>query len=149
MKSLALFVSFLNRQFTKYSDAAPSGEMEIKMNITTPDNNFEECCEQHHHSLEGLQIPDTQKITLAADFFKAFADPTRVRILCALWESELCVCDISELVGMSQSAVSHQLRYLRQSKLIKCRREGKSVIYSLADHHVRLIINCALEHINE
>ena len=94
-------------------------------------------------------LPDEKEVTSMADFFKAFSDPTRVRILCALWEHELCVCDISTLLGMTPSAISHQLRFLRQSRLIKCRREGKTVFYSLADEHVQSIINCAKEHVNE
>ncbi len=83
------------------------------------------------------------------DFFKAFADVTRIKILRALWEHELCVCDIAKLLNMTQSAISHQLRFLKQSKLIKNRRDGKTVFYSLDDEHVQLIINCAFEHINE
>lgn len=94
-------------------------------------------------------LPSERTVGAMADFFKAFSDPTRVRILCALWEHELCVCDISTLLGMTQSAISHQLRFLRQARLIKSRREGKAVFYSLADEHVQSIINCAKDHINE
>ena len=94
-------------------------------------------------------LPNEKEVTAMADFFKAFSDMTRVRILCALWEHELCVCDISTLLGMTPSAISHQLRFLRQSRLITCRREGKTVFYSLADEHVQSIINCAKEHVNE
>ena len=105
-------------------------------------------CENEAESLSG-HMPSDETVSHAVDFFKAFADITRVRILCALWEKELCVCDISALLEMSQSAISHQLRFLKQTRLVKSRREGKSVFYSLADQHVQSIINCAFEHINE
>lgn len=94
-------------------------------------------------------LPSDETAAEMTDFFKAFADMTRVKILRALWEHELCVCDIAKLLNMTQSAISHQLRFLKQGKLIKSRRDGKSVFYSLADEHVQLIINCAAEHINE
>ena len=78
-----------------------------------------------------------------------FGDPTRVKILYVLLESELCVCDIAQLLGLTQTAVSHQLRVLKNSKLVKFRREGKMVFYSLADDHVHSIIAQGLEHVNE
>lgn len=78
-----------------------------------------------------------------------FGDSTRIKILYALFESEMCVCDIAQLLNMTQSAISHQLRSLKQSKLVKYRREGKTVFYSLADAHVRTIINQGLEHVEE
>ena len=84
-----------------------------------------------------------------AELFKVFGDTTRIRILYALFEAELCVCDIARLLGMSQSAISHQLRILKGSKLVKYRREGKTVFYSLADGHVRTIIGQGLEHVEE
>ena len=84
-----------------------------------------------------------------ADFFKLFGDSTRVKILYALSRSELCVGDIAELLGMTQSAISHQLRILKQSKLVKGRREGKTVLYSLADNHVTTILAQGIEHIVE
>ena len=80
---------------------------------------------------------------------KVFGDSTRIRILYVLFESEMCVCDIAQLLNMTQSAISHQLRILKQSKLVKNRREGKSVFYSLADSHVYSIINQGFEHISE
>ena len=76
-----------------------------------------------------------------ADFYKVFGDATRVKILCVLLESEMCVCDLAELLGMTQSAISHQLRVLKQMKLVKNRREGKTVYYSLADRHIQAIIS--------
>ena len=93
------------------------------------------------------QMPDEEALYDLAELFKIFGDSTRIRILYVLFESEMCVCDIAQLLGMSQSAISHQLRCLKQSKLVKCRRDGKTVFYSLADGHVRTIINQGMEHI--
>ena len=84
-----------------------------------------------------------------ADLFKGFGDPTRIRILYALSVEELCVQDIADRLSMTQSAISHQLRILKQNKLVKSRREGKSIFYSLADDHVRTIIGQGREHIEE
>ena len=84
-----------------------------------------------------------------ADLFKGFADPTRVHILYLLAEQEQCVTDIAEKVDLSQSAISHQLRILKQMQLIKFRREGKNVWYSLADDHVKTILQMGLEHVLE
>ncbi len=95
------------------------------------------------------EMPDLEELMTLADLFKVFGDTTRVRILYLLFESELCVCDISTLLGMNQSAISHQLRVLKQAKLVKARREGKTVFYSLADQHVRTIIGNGMEHVKE
>ena len=95
------------------------------------------------------EMPDLEELMTLADLFKVFGDTTRVRILYLLFESELCVCDISTLLGMNQSAISHQLRVLKQAKLVKARREGKTVFYSLADQHVRTIIGNGMEHVRE
>ncbi len=84
-----------------------------------------------------------------AELFKVFGDSTRIRILYSLFEREMAVCDIAKELGMTQSAISHQLRVLKQNSLVKARREGKSIIYSLADEHVRGIINQGLEHVLE
>lgn len=81
-----------------------------------------------------------------AELFKGFADPTRVHILSLLARDELCVTDISEAVDLSQSAISHQLRILKQMHLVKFRREGKNILYSLADDHVRTILKMGMEH---
>lgn len=94
-------------------------------------------------------MPDEDSLYDAAELFKVFGDSTRTNILSALMESELCVCDLSELLNMTVSAVSHQLRILRHSKLVKSRRSGKEVFYSLADDHVRGIFALAMEHIKE
>lgn len=84
-----------------------------------------------------------------ADLFKVFSDSTRIRILVSLFDGELCVGDIADRLEMSQTAISHQLRILKQNHLIKYRRDGKSVIYSIADDHVKTILNCATEHVEE
>ena len=84
-----------------------------------------------------------------ADLFKIFGDTTRIKILFSLFEEELCVREITELLGMTQSAVSHQLKVLKDAKLISNRREGKTIIYFLADDHVRSIIEKGFEHITE
>ena len=94
-------------------------------------------------------MTDEEVLYDLAELFKVFGDSTRIRILYALFEAELCVCDIARLLGMSQSAISHQLRILKGSKLVKYRREGKTVFYSLADAHVRTIIDQGREHIEE
>ena len=84
-----------------------------------------------------------------ADFYKIFGDTTRIKILYAIDKQDLCVCDIASILNMTVSAVSHQLKQLRDSNLVKTRREGKSIYYSLSDDHVRQIIDCGLEHIME
>lgn len=94
-------------------------------------------------------LPDEENLMDLADLFKVFGDTTRVRIVCALFEAELCVCDIAALLGMSKSAISHQLRVLKQSKLVKYRRDGKVVYYSLDDEHVKNIFDQALAHVRE
>ena len=93
------------------------------------------------------QIPEKETVEAIAELFKAFGDPTRVEILSLLLDSERCVGDIAQSIGMSQSAVSHQLRLLKQIHLIKFRREGKNILYSLADEHVRTILQMGLEHV--
>ena len=95
------------------------------------------------------QLPEDDILYDLADLFRIFADSTRIKILYALYESELCVGAITQLLGMTQSAVSHQLRALKQSKLVKYRREGKTIFYSLADEHVVTILAQGMEHIEE
>ena len=94
-------------------------------------------------------LPDEDTLTRLSDLFKIFGDGTRIRILYALFEEEVCVCDLAQLLGMTQSAVSHQLRVLKQARLIRSRREGKTVFYALADEHVRTLLSNGTEHINE
>ena len=94
-------------------------------------------------------VPEREILEDIAELFKGFADPTRVHILSLLVEKELCVSDIAEAVDLSQSAISHQLRILKQMHLIKFRREGKNIWYSLADEHVKTILQMGLEHVLE
>ena len=110
-----------------------------------------DCTLVHEDVVERVQkdLPDDEVLYELDDLFRVFADTTRVKILYALFEAELCVCDLSRLTGLSQSAVSHQLRTLKDSKLVKFRREGKTVYYSLADEHVRTLIGNGMEHIME
>ncbi|MBQ7718544.1 MAG: winged helix-turn-helix transcriptional regulator [Clostridia bacterium] len=94
-------------------------------------------------------MPDDDTLLNIADTFKVFSDSTRIKILCALMKSEMCVCDISALLGMTKSSVSHQLRILRQSNLVKYRKDGRVIYYSLADEHVELIFNNGFAHVTE
>lgn len=93
--------------------------------------------------------PKEEEIIEMADAFKLFSDSTRLRIICAILNKELCVCDLCELLNLTQSNVSHQLQLLRTAKLVKYRKEGKQVFYSLQDNHVEEIIRMALDHILE
>ncbi len=115
---------------------------------------FAECCESREVHEELLKIvsetlPDEEKLLDLSELFKVFGDSTRIRILFVLFEAEVCVCDLAEALHMTQSAISHQLGILKRSKLVKSRREGKSVFYSLADEHVRTIISQGMEHVSE
>lgn len=94
-------------------------------------------------------LPPDEKLYDLAELFKVFGDSTRIKILYALFEAELCVCDMAQLLGITQTAVSHQLRVLKNNKLVRFRRDGKNVFYSLADDHVRSIIGQGMEHIEE
>ncbi|HJB15319.1 MAG TPA: metalloregulator ArsR/SmtB family transcription factor [Candidatus Blautia excrementipullorum] len=112
------------------------------------------CCDTEEIHEELLKIvnetmPDELELDSLSELFKVFGDPTRIRILFILFETEVCVCDLAKALNMTQSAVSHQLRILKQSRLVKNRRDGKSVFYSLADDHVRTIIAQGREHILE
>ncbi|MDR0406221.1 MAG: metalloregulator ArsR/SmtB family transcription factor [Clostridiales bacterium] len=93
-----------------------------------------------------LKMHQDEVLYDVAELFKVFGDTTRTKIICALFENEMCVCDLTEAVGMTQSAVSHQLRILRQARLVLVRREGKSSYYSLGDNHVKRIFALAVEH---
>ena len=95
------------------------------------------------------KMPEETELYDLAELFKVFGDSTRIRILFVLFETEVCVCDLAQALNMTQSAISHQLKILKQNKLVKSRREGKSVFYSLADDHVRTIIAQGREHIEE
>ena len=116
--------------------------------------NDVECCEatEVHEDLVRLvneTMPDEEELYDLAELFKVFGDSTRIRILYVLFEAEVCVGGLAEARHMTQSAISHQLKILKQSKLVKSRREGKSIFYSLADDHVRSIIDQGKEHIEE
>ena len=105
----------------------------------------------HENIIESVRqkMPQEEKLYDLAELFKVFGDTTRVKIISALFEAELCVCDIAELLTMSPSAISHQLRVLRQARLVKHRKEGKVVFYSLDDEHIKHIFNEGLAHILE
>ena len=113
-----------------------------------------ECCETtevHEELLEIVneKMPPEETLYNLAELYKVFGDSTRIRILFVLFEAEVCVCDLARALSMTQSAISHQIRILKQNKLVKNRREGKSIFYSLADDHVRTIIAQGLDHIEE
>ena len=108
-------------------------------------------CEEHPLLIERSRasLPDADKLYNLADFFKIFGDSTRLGILFAIDKAPMCVCDISATLGMTKSAVSHQLKILRQNRLVKYKKSGKNVFYELSDNHVRDIIEKALEHVEE
>ena len=109
-------------------------------------------CIRHHEGLEEKlagQIPDEETLGRLAFFFKVFGDVTSVRILYTLLYSEMCVCDLAQTLDMTQSAISHQLRMLKQMALVKNRRDGKTVYYSLSDGHISTILSQGMEHIEE
>ena len=113
-----------------------------------------ECCEEYCTHDDVIQrarskMPDVEELYDLAELFKVFGDTTRIRILFVLFEEEMCVCDIAEMLNLTQSAISHQLRLLKQFRLVKSRRDGKTIYYSLADDHVRSIIDMGKEHIEE
>ncbi len=116
--------------------------------------NDVECCDfyqVHEDVVKAVRdkMPEEDQLYDLAEVFKVFGDSTRIKILYVLFEAEMCVCDIAQLLEMNQSAISHQLRILKQNGLVKSRREGKAVFYSLADGHVRTIMNQGMEHIQE
>ena len=116
-------------------------------------NDVETCEDKciHADRLEKVRagLPDEDELYDLAELFKVFGDSTRIRILYVLFQSELCVCDLAEALQMTQSAISHQLRVLKNADLVRIKRDGKSVIYYLADEHVRTILSCGMEHILE
>lgn len=140
----------------KYKDSCASGTKSdgtSERRISMAADELECCdCYQPHDTLVqkvNEQMPEEEELYDLAELFKVFGDSTRIRILFVLFQSEVCVCDLAETLNMTQSAISHQLRILKQSRLVKSRREGKSVFYSLADGHVRTIIAQGREHIEE
>ncbi len=117
------------------------------------DKEFDYCVEDiiHEDVIEKVKsnMPDEETLYNIAELFKVFGDSTRINIISALFNGELCVCDIAKILNMTKSAISHQLRILRQSKLVKGRKQGKEVYYSLDDEHVEQIFNMATKHIEE
>lgn len=111
------------------------------------------CEEKHIHEdiIEEVKgkLPSEEVLYDLADLFKVFGDFTRIKILCALFEHEMCVCDIAQVTNMTQSAISHQLRILKQADLVSFRREGKTIYYALKDKHVFTIYQQGLDHVNE
>lgn len=113
-----------------------------------------ECCDFIHIHKDLVEkvrreLPGEDTLYDLTELFRIFGDSTRIRILYVLFESEMCVCDIAALLGMTQSAISHQLRALKNARLVSSRREGKIVFYALADDHVKTIIDQGLEHVSE
>ncbi len=114
---------------------------EFKCEVTTVHQNL---VDQVRHNR-----PKEEKLYDLAELFKVFGDTTRIKIIWALFETEMCVCDIASLLDMTQSAISHQLRVLKQARLVKPRREGKNMYYSLDDEHIEAIFYQGMKHINE
>ena len=108
-----------------------------------------ECTVIHQEVIDKIKLPEEELLYDLGDFFKILGDSTRIKILSALFHSEMCVCDIAAILGMTQSAISHQLRVLKQGRLVKHRKEGKVVYYSLDDDHIKHIVDQGLTHISE
>lgn len=110
-----------------------------------------DCSVIHEDSVEEVRkkMPQEEQLYELADFFKVLGDSTRVKIMWALDMKELCVCDLAVLLNMTKSAISHQLRALREARLVKFRKDSKVVYYSLADHHVKQVFEMGYQHINE
>ena len=117
------------------------------------ENNIEKCSCNVIHKDTVIKVkeklPKEETLYDLAELFKVFEDSTRIKILCALFESEMCVCDLSALLSISQSAISHQLRVLKSARLVKFRRDGKVIYYSLDDEHIKHIFDEGLKHITE
>lgn len=117
------------------------------------DNNIEKCsCTVIHEDVISMvkdKLPQEEVLYDLAEFFKVFGDSTRIKIICALFESEMCVCDMAMLLGISQSAISHQLRTLKAARLVRYRREGKVIYYSLDDEHIKHVFDEGLRHVTE
>ncbi|WP_061858458.1 MULTISPECIES: ArsR/SmtB family transcription factor [Clostridium] len=123
------------------------------MNLGNENNNIDICnCSIIHENIVNKvkeSMPADETLYDLAELFKVFGDTTRIKIICALFQSEMCVCDLAALLGMSQSAVSHQLKVLKHTRLVKFRREGKVVYYSLDDDHIKKIFDYGFAHVNE
>ncbi len=119
-----------------------------------PNTLSDATCEERHLHTDAVEdaenkMPDDDTLLEVSDFFKALSDSSRLKIIAALISQELCVCDISEITGQSQSAVSHQLRVLRAARIVKYRRDGKQVFYSIDDTHIAEIIQTTIRHLSE
>ena len=136
------------RMFKMSDDIKMSNETELLKNNSGEKPEF---IHAHDDLVEKVydNMPEEEILYDLAELYKVFGDSTRIKILYVLFESEMCVYDIARLLNMTQSAISHQLKVLKQSKLVRYRREGKTVFYSLADDHVRTIIDQGMEHISE
>ena len=121
------------------------------MSAYTADTDRCDCNIIHEEVVNDVRehMPDEELLFDIADLFKMFGDSTRVKILSALFRAEMCVCDIAVLLGMTKSSISHQIRHLKQAKLVKFRKEGKVVYYSLSDDHVKTIFDQAMSHVCE
>lgn len=126
---------------------------ERRKDMCSQSSDFDRCdCSTIHEEVVAevkQQMPLEEELLCLADLYKVFSDSTRIKIICALLKSEMCVCDIAVLLGMTKSAISHQLRTLRQTRLVKYRKEGKVVYYFLDDEHVGMIFEQGLLHIRE
>ena len=113
-------------------------------------NDVEHCeaCQIHEDVVKAVtdHMPDEDQLYDLAEVFKVFGDSTRIKILYVLFEAELCVCDIAQLLNMTQSAISHQLRILKDGRVIKARRDGQNVVYSIADEHIAQMVAIGIEH---
>lgn len=121
--------------------------------MNSKDNKIEKCRANiiHEDVVKRVKeaIPEEEVLYDLAELFKVFGDSTRIKILCALFEAEMCVCDIASLLNITQSAISHQLRVLKSNRLVKYRRDGKVIYYSLDDDHIKHIFDAGLTHIRE
>ena len=118
------------------------------------EKHHDEVCEIsviHHDTVNKVRdvMPDEERILDAAELFKVFGDSTRAKIICALSVAEMCVCDIAALLSMTSSAISHQLRILKQARIVRSRRDGKIIYYSLDDSHIKQLFDTATDHLKE
>lgn len=145
-----LLTKYNNNTYNEYMNRY--SYIQIK-GVIDMNDNIEVCnCTIIHEDIVNKvkeSIPEEETLYDLADLFKVLGDSTRIKILCALFEAEMCVCDIAALLGMTQSAISHQLRVLKQARLVKYKKEGKVVYYSLDDEHVKSIFDQGLIHISE
>ena len=123
-------------------------KIQIEQEVEDGSCEFMHVHEEIVEKVEGV-MPDEQQLLDLSEFFKIFGDSTRIKILYVLSQSEMCVCDIAALLQMGQSAISHQLRVLKQMRLVSFRRDGKTVFYKLADAHIQTILAQGMEHISE